>query len=179
VVKSKLPSKRCPSSSSRSGEAVTRRRTPRWPTSSSSGWSWRRPSCHRPPPRATGGSSTRIQRSRHPAPIRAPEIATPEPADVDLTYRTVLIAHNLVEGPSCSLVEKDTKTHAARRIALDTTTAEGRSALDHEEPVGIEGLLERGGTRAPSPRKPARMSSGAARAAGKTDSCPGFSFSAA
>jgi len=44
--------------------------------------------------------------------------------DVDLTARTVLIAHNLVEGASGSLVEKDTKTHAARRIALDTTTAE-------------------------------------------------------
>jgi len=72
LVKSELPRKRCPSSSSRSWEAVTRRKTPRWPTSSSSGWSWRRPSCHRPPPRATGGSSTRIQRSRHLAPIRAP-----------------------------------------------------------------------------------------------------------
>jgi len=44
--------------------------------------------------------------------------------DVDLASRTVLIAHNLVEGASGSLVEKDTKTHAARRIALDTTTAE-------------------------------------------------------
>jgi len=39
--------------------------------------------------------------------------------DVDLASRTVLIAHNLVEGASGSLVEKDTKTHAARRIALD------------------------------------------------------------
>lgn len=34
------------------------------------------------------------------------------------------IAHNLVEGPEGRLVEKDTKTHAVRRIALDVTTVE-------------------------------------------------------
>jgi len=43
--------------------------------------------------------------------------------NVDLKARTVTIAHNLVEGTNGTLVEKDTKTHAARRIALDTTTA--------------------------------------------------------
>ncbi len=44
--------------------------------------------------------------------------------DLDLPGRTVTIAHNLVEGPEGRLVEKDTKTHAARRIALDVTTVE-------------------------------------------------------
>lgn len=44
--------------------------------------------------------------------------------DLDLPGRTVTIAHNLVEGTGGELVEKDTKTHAARRIALDTTTVE-------------------------------------------------------
>jgi integrase len=44
--------------------------------------------------------------------------------DLDLPGRTVTIAHNLVEGSGGELVEKDTKTHAARRIALDATTVE-------------------------------------------------------
>jgi integrase len=44
--------------------------------------------------------------------------------DVDLKGRRVVIAHNLVEGKDGELVEKDTKTHAARRIALDDTTVE-------------------------------------------------------
>jgi integrase len=44
--------------------------------------------------------------------------------DLDLDGRTVTIAHNLVEGSGGELVEKDTKTHAARRIALDVTTVE-------------------------------------------------------
>jgi len=44
--------------------------------------------------------------------------------DLDLRGHTVTIAHNLVEGPNGRLVEKDTKTHAARRIALDQTTVE-------------------------------------------------------
>lgn len=43
---------------------------------------------------------------------------------LDLNGRTVTIAHNLVEGAEGRLVEKDTKTHAVRRIALDTTTVE-------------------------------------------------------
>ncbi len=44
--------------------------------------------------------------------------------DVDLKERRVVIAHNLVEGKNGQLVEKDTKTHAVRRIALDDTTVE-------------------------------------------------------
>lgn len=44
--------------------------------------------------------------------------------DLDLKARTVTISHNLVEGSEGRLVEKDTKTHAARRIALDATTME-------------------------------------------------------
>lgn len=44
--------------------------------------------------------------------------------DLDLKARTVTISHNLVEGSEGRLVEKDTKTHAARRIALDAATAE-------------------------------------------------------
>jgi integrase len=43
--------------------------------------------------------------------------------DVDLGERRITIAHNLVEGENGTLVEKDTKTHAARRVALDATTA--------------------------------------------------------
>jgi len=41
-------------------------------------------------------------------------------SDVDFGERTVLIARSLVEGRGSELVEKNTKTHASRRIALDT-----------------------------------------------------------
>ncbi len=44
--------------------------------------------------------------------------------DVDLEERRLVIAHNLVEDRDGKLVEKDTKTHAVRRIALDDTTVE-------------------------------------------------------
>lgn len=44
--------------------------------------------------------------------------------DLDLAGRTMTIAHNLVEGSEGRLVEKDTKTHAVRRIALDATTVD-------------------------------------------------------
>jgi integrase len=41
--------------------------------------------------------------------------------DVDATARSISIARGIVAGPE-GLVEKDTKTHAARRIALDSST---------------------------------------------------------
>ena len=41
--------------------------------------------------------------------------------DVDLVNRTVAIRRGVVEGPD-GLVEKDTKTHAARRVSLDDQT---------------------------------------------------------
>ena len=44
--------------------------------------------------------------------------------NVDLAGRTLTIAHNLVEGKEGVLVEKDTKTHGTRRVALDDTTIE-------------------------------------------------------
>ncbi len=40
-------------------------------------------------------------------------------SDVDFDSATVLIARSLVEGRGSQLVEKDTKTHASRRVALD------------------------------------------------------------
>ena len=43
--------------------------------------------------------------------------------DVDDTTHAVLIRRNVVEGARGALVIKDTKTHAARRVALDRTTA--------------------------------------------------------
>ena len=43
-------------------------------------------------------------------------------SDLDLDARTLLIARSLVEDSSSELVEKDTKTHAARRIALDDSS---------------------------------------------------------
>ncbi len=42
--------------------------------------------------------------------------------DVDLTTATMTISRNVVEGAKSVLVEKDTKTHASRRIALDPDT---------------------------------------------------------
>jgi integrase len=43
-------------------------------------------------------------------------------SDVDLEHGSVLIGRGIVKARDGSLVEKDTKTHAARRIALDTAT---------------------------------------------------------
>jgi len=40
-------------------------------------------------------------------------------SDVDLKAGTLLIGRSVGEGPGAEIVEKDTKTHAARRIALD------------------------------------------------------------
>jgi integrase len=42
--------------------------------------------------------------------------------DVDLTTGTMTISRNVVEGAKSVVVEKDTKTHASRRIALDPDT---------------------------------------------------------
>ena len=39
--------------------------------------------------------------------------------DIDLVQGTAVIARSLVEGQGSELVEKDTKTHASRRVALD------------------------------------------------------------
>lgn len=42
--------------------------------------------------------------------------------DVDLSTGTMIISRNVVEGANSAIVEKDTKTHASRRIALDPNT---------------------------------------------------------
>jgi integrase len=42
--------------------------------------------------------------------------------DIDDTTQAVVIRRNVVEGARGALVIKDTKTHAARRVALDPTT---------------------------------------------------------
>jgi integrase len=42
--------------------------------------------------------------------------------DVDLDGGTMTISRNVVEGAGSAIVEKDTKTHASRRIALDPET---------------------------------------------------------
>jgi integrase len=39
--------------------------------------------------------------------------------DIDFSERTVFIARSLVEGRGAELIDKDTKTHLARRVALD------------------------------------------------------------
>jgi integrase len=43
--------------------------------------------------------------------------------DVDLVAKTVTISRSIVEGDRGAISEKETKTHAARRIALDDMTA--------------------------------------------------------
>jgi integrase len=43
--------------------------------------------------------------------------------DLDLDAATVTIARSLIDGRQDALIEKDTKTHSVRRIALDTETA--------------------------------------------------------
>jgi integrase len=48
--------------------------------------------------------------------------------DVDLDGGAMTISRNVVEGAGSQLVEKDTKTHAARRIALDPDTASALKA---------------------------------------------------
>ncbi|MGH9280709.1 MAG: tyrosine-type recombinase/integrase [Acidimicrobiales bacterium] len=48
-------------------------------------------------------------------------------SDLDLEKATAWIARGIVEGPD-GLVEKDTKTHAARRVSLDPTTVAAMQA---------------------------------------------------
>jgi len=52
---------------------------------------------------------------------RRSEIVALRWLDIDLTNRTVAIRRGVVEGPD-GLVEKDTKTHSARRVSLDEQT---------------------------------------------------------
>jgi integrase len=49
--------------------------------------------------------------------------------DIDFEKGTALIARSLVEGHGSELVEKDTKTHASRRVALDRTSI---GQLEHQ-----------------------------------------------
>jgi integrase len=51
--------------------------------------------------------------------------------DVDLELGTVVIARSLVEGRGSVLIEKDTKTHSSRRVALDRTSI--RELERHED----------------------------------------------
>jgi len=51
-------------------------------------------------------------------------------SDVDFGERTVLIARSLVEGRVPELTEKDIKTHASRRIALDRGREASSSAIE-------------------------------------------------
>jgi integrase len=53
---------------------------------------------------------------------RRSEIVAPRWSDIDLPNRTVAISRGVVTGPD-GLVEKDTKSHAARRLALDESAA--------------------------------------------------------
>lgn len=48
--------------------------------------------------------------------------------DVDLDGGTMTISRNVVEGAGSAIVEKDTKTHASRRIALDPDTVTALTA---------------------------------------------------
>ena len=53
---------------------------------------------------------------------RRSEIVALRWSDIDLSNRTVAISRGVVTGPD-GLVEKDTKSHAARRLALDESAA--------------------------------------------------------
>jgi integrase len=50
-------------------------------------------------------------------------------SDVDLERGVVTIGRGLVQGPDGRLVEKDTKTHQTRRVALDAPTT--AALVDH------------------------------------------------
>jgi integrase len=52
--------------------------------------------------------------------------------DIDLDLGTALIARSLVEGRGSELVEKDTKTHVPRRVALDKASID-ELARHHEQ----------------------------------------------
>lgn len=47
---------------------------------------------------------------------------------VDLEHGTMTIARSIVDGPNFTLVEKDTKTHSVRRVALDPASVEALRA---------------------------------------------------
>lgn len=51
--------------------------------------------------------------------------------DIDLEHGSALIARSLVEGQGSELIEKDTKTHASRRVALDDASI-GELERQHE-----------------------------------------------
>lgn len=55
---------------------------------------------------------------------RRSEVVALRWSDVDLGDGVVVIGRGVVHGPDGRLVEKDTKTHAARRIAVDPATVE-------------------------------------------------------
>lgn len=83
--------------------------------------------------RGSAGSRHGATYARHPGTRRVD--ADPSPldplaelvalrwSDVDLAVGVVRIERGVVNGPD-GLVEKDTKTHAARRVALDNRTVE-------------------------------------------------------
>ena len=50
--------------------------------------------------------------------------------DIDLELGTVLIARSLIEGQGSVLIEKDTKTHSSRRVALDRSSVH---ELEHHQ----------------------------------------------
>jgi integrase len=50
---------------------------------------------------------------------------------VNLEDATLTIARSIVDGPNGTLVEKDTKTHSVRRVALDPTSVE--ALVEHRE----------------------------------------------
>ena len=61
---------------------------------------------------------------------RRSEIVALRWSDVDLPNRTVAISRGVVTGPD-GLVEKDTKSHAARRIALDESAVACLQTMQH------------------------------------------------
>jgi integrase len=88
-----------------------------------------------PEPEATMGPSSR-RRPRIPTSACSFRLAATTGArrgelcalcwrDVDLAQGTLTISRALVDCADRGYVEKDTKTHAARRIALDALTAAG------------------------------------------------------
>lgn len=63
--------------------------------------------------------------------------------NVDLDACTMVIARSVVEAEHGRVVEKDTKTHAIRRVALDESSVQAlrvhrRSASDNAEECGVE-----------------------------------------
>jgi integrase len=68
--------------------------------------------------------------------------------DVDLTARSITISRAVVEGANKTVVEKDTKTHGSRRIAIDEGTTvvlqeQQKRAMARALACGLEGLSPR------------------------------------